>query len=139
MRSLTALLILASVATFLLAGYYLIEAWRITHNTVATRGEVISFVVKPSQNNVARATMLRYPIVRFKNKTGDTITATAHLGYYLHQYKVGEHVPVLYHVHNSNHVAIGNPIAIWIRFVLVFIAALFFTVLACVTAMTRNK
>ncbi|KTD07495.1 hypothetical protein A8135_02520 [Legionella jamestowniensis] len=138
MRSLTALLILASVATFLLAGYYFIEAWRITYNTVATKGQVVSFEVKPSQNNVARAEMLHYPVVRFKDKTGDTITAPARLGYYLHHYNIGDKVPVLYHSHDPKHVAIGNHIAIWMRFFLVFMAALFFTVIACITSLNRK-
>ncbi|CEK11996.1 DUF3592 domain-containing protein [Legionella hackeliae] len=138
MKSLTALLILASVATFLLAGFYFVEAWRFTHNTISTKGQVVSFQSRPSQNNVARAETLQYPVIRFKTKTGDTITTTANLGFYLHQYRVGDSIPVLYHKHDPKHVTVGNNIAIWMRFCFVFIAALLFGVLACVTAIKRK-
>ncbi|WED43138.1 DUF3592 domain-containing protein [Legionella cardiaca] len=138
MKQLTFFLVLATVATFLLAGYYLIEGWRFTHNSIQTDGKIVNFIIKPSQNNVNRAAMLHYPVVNFKTKTGKNVTATSQIGFYLHKYEMGDVVPLLYHEHDTNHVVIGKFIALWMRFAIVLIAALIFMILACITSLSRK-
>lgn len=139
MKQLTFFLILASVATFLLAGYFFIEGWRFTRDSIQTEGKIIAFVSKPSQNNINRAEILHYPVINFKTKTGDAVTVNGQVGFYLHKYKIGDMVPVLYHPHDPRHAIVGNQFAIWLRFALVVIAAIFFMVLACVTSLTKTK
>ncbi|KTC76883.1 DUF3592 domain-containing protein [Legionella brunensis] len=138
MKQLTFFLILASVVTLLLSGYYFVEGWRFTHNSIQTDGKIISFVTKTSQNNVNRAETLHYPLIRFQTKEGQSITFTGQFGFYLHKYEVGDSIPVLYHPHAPNHAIVGKFIAIWLRFIIVFIAALLFIALACLTSITKK-
>ncbi|WP_157737144.1 DUF3592 domain-containing protein [Legionella lansingensis] len=138
MKQLTALFIMASVVTFLLAGYYFIEGWRFSYSSVQTKGEIIGFVVKPSQNNVTRAEMLNYPVIHFETQTKEPFTFTSQWGFNPHKYKVGDKVYILYHPHNPNHVYMGNYLLIWMRFVLVLLAAVFFLLLASVTSKKRQ-
>ncbi len=134
MKPLSYLLMLASAITFLLAGYYLIESWRLTLKSVQVQGEIISFVVKPSQNNIYRAEMLSYPVVRFETVEGKTVVFTSQFGFHPpYHYQPGDQVDVLYHPHNLEHATLGNFLISWLRFGVISIAAVFLTLLAYIS------
>lgn len=135
MKYLTYLLILASVATFLLAGYYFVESWRLTLHSVHTKGQISNFISQPSQNtNLHPNEVINYPVISFQTPQGATFTFTSKSSFYPHNYQIGDKIDVLYHPHDPRHAAMGNYISIWLRFVLVLLAAWLFAVLACISS-----
>lgn len=132
MKRLTGVLIVLATAIFLLSGYYFIEAWRFTTNSVQTQGEIISFISKPSHANLHKAKLRNYPVVQFKTQQDQVISFTGQHGYSSRGFNIGDRVDVIYHPHNPQHASLGNSTACWWRFIFIFFAALILTILACI-------
>ncbi|KTD18116.1 DUF3592 domain-containing protein [Legionella jordanis] len=130
MKQFASLLILASAASFLLAGYYFIEAWHITHHSVQTTGTIVGFVAKTSQNNLSRAQVLHYPVIRFSTQKGQIIEFQSQLGFYPSAPHLNESITVIYHPDHPKHNYANSYFILWLRFSLVLLAAFFFALLA---------
>ena len=131
LRILGFIFIVLGLGLLLISFNYYEQATVFIQRTVITTGTIVSYEIDRAVSDEDLSTPVKnyYPVISFETVKGKKITFKSKSTYNPAQYKVGDQLSVRYNPKNPQEAEVFSVYALWIRFAVVFIFGLIFTLI----------